>query len=271
MADDALSAARSPARPDPGAALAPVGVLMLALNGMGDALDAIDAYQLEPTAENLAKMREQLDALGPAGADFARYLDDLEPQLQSLQDAAREGFFPGAEASLDHLLSLLPQASSAHLLSRVVAGGFAVQGLGLGGETGEIGSCAAEGREAGEPVGLAVVDRPRTASGKGLPALAHLDPALGHPMTPRGRVAPARTTEDRDVTGREWASVESGHTLSDPDLQAGTERQAARDAADRGDLRLGLRGAGLSARAHSAILHPRAVSDFGVRPSASEA
>lgn len=95
-----------------GTAAGAAGVLLLAVNGLGDALDSIDAYQLEPTTENLAKMRAELDSLGPAGAHFARYLDSLDGQLHSLQDASRAGMFPGVEEGLDHLLSLLPQVRS---------------------------------------------------------------------------------------------------------------------------------------------------------------
>lgn len=92
-----------------GAAASAAGVALLAFNGVGDALKAIDAAQLEPTTANLEKMRAELDKLGPAGAEFARYLDSIEPQLHQLQDTAREGLFPGVEEGIGELLGLLPQ------------------------------------------------------------------------------------------------------------------------------------------------------------------
>lgn len=95
-----------------GAAAGAAGVAVLALNGVGDALKAIDTYQLEPTQKNLQAMRAEFDKLGPAGAEFARFLDSLEPELRTLQDAAREGMFPGVEAGIHNLLALLPQVRS---------------------------------------------------------------------------------------------------------------------------------------------------------------
>jgi hypothetical protein len=91
-----------------GAAAGGLSVTILALAGIGDGLKAIDAYQLDKTPENLQKMRVELEKLGPAGAEFARFLDDLEPQLKALQNVAREGMFPGVEDGIDSLLTRLP-------------------------------------------------------------------------------------------------------------------------------------------------------------------
>lgn len=92
-----------------GAAAAAAGVALIAFNGVGDALKAIDAYQIEPTTANLEKMRAELDKLGPAGADFANYLDSLDPTLRDLQNLARAGFLPGVEEGIDGLLQRLPE------------------------------------------------------------------------------------------------------------------------------------------------------------------
>lgn len=92
-----------------GAAAGAAGVAVLAFQGVGDALNSMDAYQLEPTAENLDKMNAALAALGPAGADFARYLDGLEPKLHALQETARAGLFPGLQDGIENLMPLLPQ------------------------------------------------------------------------------------------------------------------------------------------------------------------
>jgi hypothetical protein len=82
-----------------GAAAGGVGVTLLAFNGIGDALKAIDAYQLEPTVENLQKMQVALEKLGPAGAAVRHFLDDLEPQLHDLQNVARAGCSPASRTA----------------------------------------------------------------------------------------------------------------------------------------------------------------------------
>lgn len=94
-----------------GAAAGAAGVAVLAFNGVGDALKAVDAYSVQPTAANLEKMQLAMDKLGPAGAQFVRFLDSLEPQLALLQDTARAGLFPGVEDGIRHLMTLMPQVS----------------------------------------------------------------------------------------------------------------------------------------------------------------
>lgn len=95
-----------------GALAGALGVTLLAFKGLGDGIKALNTYQLEPTAANLEKVREEFEKLGPAGAHFVKFLDDLGPQLSSIQDAAREGLFPGIEDGITELLPLLPQVRS---------------------------------------------------------------------------------------------------------------------------------------------------------------
>lgn len=92
-----------------GALGAAVGVSVLALNGMGDGLSALNAYQLEPTQANLEKLNQEFERLGPSGQQFVMYLDSIEPQLKSLQTAARDGLLPGVEQGIDSMLERLPQ------------------------------------------------------------------------------------------------------------------------------------------------------------------
>lgn len=92
-----------------GAAAAAAGVAVLAFKGVGDALKALDAYQLEPTAANLEKMQTEMDKLGPAGQEMVRTLDSLEPALSQLQESAREGLFPGVEQGISSLMTMLPE------------------------------------------------------------------------------------------------------------------------------------------------------------------
>lgn len=86
-----------------------IGVIALAVNGLGDGLKALNEYQLEPTADNLAKVRAEFAKLGPDGADFVRYIDEITPKLQSLQLIARAGMLPGFEIGLDAALERLPR------------------------------------------------------------------------------------------------------------------------------------------------------------------
>jgi hypothetical protein len=82
---------------------------VLATHGLGDGLKALDKYELEPTAENLKKLNQQMGKLGPAGEEFVRFLDSIEPNLKTLQNAAREGLFPGAEQGIENLMQRLPE------------------------------------------------------------------------------------------------------------------------------------------------------------------
>lgn len=92
-----------------GAAAGAAGVTVLAVHGMGDALKALDQYQLQPTAAHLQALTEKMAGLAPAGQDFVRFLNQLEPELHALQAAAQQGMFPGVEQGLRDLMPLLPQ------------------------------------------------------------------------------------------------------------------------------------------------------------------
>lgn len=94
-----------------GAAAGAIAVTVAAFSGLGDALDAINAAQLEPTEANLAAMRLELEKIGPDAARFAQYLQEIEPELRALQMTARAGIFPGLEAGLDSLLTRGPQVN----------------------------------------------------------------------------------------------------------------------------------------------------------------
>lgn len=92
-----------------GAAGAAAGVALLAFNGLGDAIGTINDYHLNPTTENLEKMRLAMEELGPAGAEMANYLNSLRPEMDALQEIAREGLFPGVQEGLEHLMTRLPE------------------------------------------------------------------------------------------------------------------------------------------------------------------
>lgn len=90
-------------------ATAGVGAAVLAFGGLGDGLKALNEYQLEPTAANLNKVNEAMAKLGPAGREFAVFLQDLRPELQRLQDSAQAGLFPGLQRGITDLMTLSPQ------------------------------------------------------------------------------------------------------------------------------------------------------------------
>jgi len=93
-----------------GFAAAGAGVVVSALNGVGDALGAVNDYQLEPTNANLQKMQEAMAELPQSAREFVRFLDkEIMPALDRLQDVAADGFLPDAQDGLDDLLTRLPQ------------------------------------------------------------------------------------------------------------------------------------------------------------------
>lgn len=100
-----------------GAAAGAAGVFMLAFNGVGDSLEALNNYQLDPTRENLVALEQELDRLGPAGAQFVTFIDSIGSDLEQLQRVAGEGLFPGMEQGITDLMTLLPQVSD--IVSRI--------------------------------------------------------------------------------------------------------------------------------------------------------
>lgn len=118
-----------------GAAAGGVAVTIAAFSGLGDALDAVNDYQLEPTADNLAAMRMELEKIGPDAARFAMFLQEIEPELRSLQMTARAGIFPGLESGIETLLTRGPQLESIVTNIAEALGDMAeATGEGLGGE-----------------------------------------------------------------------------------------------------------------------------------------
>lgn len=86
------------------------GVAVIAFSGVGEALKAVNEFQIEPSAANFAKLEESMNSLGPAGRDFVSYLQSIRPELQRLQDVAQEGMFPGMQVGIQELVTQLPQA-----------------------------------------------------------------------------------------------------------------------------------------------------------------
>lgn len=110
------------------------GVMVTALVGVGDGLEALNKAQLEPTAENLEALEVAMGNLGPAGAQFVTFLDSLGPSLKQLQFTAREGLLPGLEDGIESLMTLAPQVNSIIAdLSTTLGDLFRDAGAGLAG------------------------------------------------------------------------------------------------------------------------------------------
>lgn len=92
------------------AAAGAVTTLLLGFNGIGDAMGALNDYQLEPTAQNLEKLQTAMADIGPEGVEFVRFLDQVGEQLSVLQtDARAGGMFSGMMDGIDSLMDRLPQ------------------------------------------------------------------------------------------------------------------------------------------------------------------
>ncbi|UFN44513.1 hypothetical protein [Nocardioides okcheonensis] len=90
---------------------AAAGTAALAFNGIGDALGALNDYQLEPTEANLAKLNETMQKIGPAGQALVEYLDTLGPAFSRIANSAREGMFPGVIDGIRDFMTLAPELS----------------------------------------------------------------------------------------------------------------------------------------------------------------
>lgn len=90
-------------------AAAATGVLVLGFHGVGQALKALNDYQMDPTAEHLKKLQQTMQQIGPAGEEFVRFLDTLQPKLAMLANTSRAGMFPGIEQGLTSMMTLMPE------------------------------------------------------------------------------------------------------------------------------------------------------------------
>lgn len=101
------------------------GAAIVAFQGVGDAVKAVDAYQLDPTAESLEKAQAALDALGPEAATFVTEFQKVQPVLTEMRNAAAEGFFPGMIEALDDLERAAPLMEQLLTASGRAGGGIA--------------------------------------------------------------------------------------------------------------------------------------------------
>ncbi len=86
------------------------GTAIMAFQGVGDALKALNKAHLEPTEANLNAADLAMQKLGPDAQNLARYLSTLTDEWAELRDAAASGIAPGVIEALDQLLTRGPQA-----------------------------------------------------------------------------------------------------------------------------------------------------------------
>lgn len=82
----------------------------LAFAGVGTALDALNTFQVEPTADNFLALQAAMDELGPSGERLVRYLDSISGEIETLQRIAGDNAFPGITEGIDEILELTPRA-----------------------------------------------------------------------------------------------------------------------------------------------------------------
>lgn len=90
-----------------GFAAAAGGTLMIAFQGVGNALKAMRKFELEPTAENLADLRRQIEDLSPAAATFVLRSREMADQLKATRDVAAQGVFRGINQSFGEFEQIL--------------------------------------------------------------------------------------------------------------------------------------------------------------------
>ena len=85
------------------------GTLTLAFNGIGDALKALNDYQIDPTEAHLKALHKTMAFIGPTGRDLVRVLDEMRNSFIGLSNLTRDKMFPGVIEGLHDLSALGPQ------------------------------------------------------------------------------------------------------------------------------------------------------------------
>lgn len=112
-----------------GFAAAGAGVLVTAFQGVGDALKAAREYELEPSAESLAKLNEALRNLSPAAQAAVMRMRELAPVLQDIKFATQDGGLPGFIEGLDSFERLAPRIESIFATIADAAGDLFADGM----------------------------------------------------------------------------------------------------------------------------------------------
>ncbi len=88
------------------------GVLIGSLSGLGDALKAMTKAGVEPTAENMGKLSEEMGKLAPQTQDFVTQIYGVMPALKALREVGRGSMIPGLGEALVELEVILPKIAA---------------------------------------------------------------------------------------------------------------------------------------------------------------
>lgn len=92
-----------------GVAVVAAGSAVLAFQGVGEALDALNKAQLEPTKDNLMDAEAAMKRISPAAREMVLQLDALGGLRTQLTDAGAEALFPGLVDALDTIVERGPE------------------------------------------------------------------------------------------------------------------------------------------------------------------
>jgi len=105
-----------------------MGSLMVATRGVGDALKAVNAAAIEPTAANLEKARAAMAGIGPEAREFVARFQELRPVFGDIRDAAARGWFPGLTSAMDDFERVAPRVASLFEAIGKTGGNLVAQG-----------------------------------------------------------------------------------------------------------------------------------------------
>lgn len=113
-----------------GIAAAAAGVAVLAFQGVGDTVKAMGEYSVEPTADNLAKLHEEMSRLSPQARGFALQINAMRRDFAGLRDSAAAGLFPSLTRELDNIDPLLAKLEDLFFAVGQATGQELARGLG---------------------------------------------------------------------------------------------------------------------------------------------
>ena len=88
------------------------GSMIVAFQGVGDAVKAMNEQALNPSAANMEKLREAMAVIGPDAARFVKEFQAFRPVLTDIRDSAAAGWFPGLIESLSDFEAIAPRVAN---------------------------------------------------------------------------------------------------------------------------------------------------------------
>lgn len=84
------------------------GTAVVAFQGVGDALKALNTAHLKPTEANLKAARQAMANISPVARDLVTQIRSMYPELKRLRDVAAQGMFPGLIDGMKQIENLFP-------------------------------------------------------------------------------------------------------------------------------------------------------------------